>query len=236
MWRALVLGVLVLVLAPSAAAASVESDAARRLSEHSVYVDPAVGQLVNVEGLEYAARVASRTADGAPIKVAFVNVATGRLNAFRDRLFRSLKLGEDGAVVIATPIAVVMRSASLTDDQEDYILKADGRALRRTPPRYTSAVSELTYDVGLVIHNLRPGAVPRGLGDDKNLRTFSGKYPGELTGGVNPAPAPAAAVVPTQDGDGDGMPAALVVIGALVAAGLVGGLVLGLRRPRRRRG
>ena len=179
-----------------------------------------MGELVDPARLEYAARVASRTADGARIKVAFVDVESSRLNGFRDRLFRRLKLGDDGAVVIATPVAVAMRSASLTPDQESYILKADGRALKSR--RYTSAVAEMTYDVGLVIHNLRPNAVPRGLGDDKNLSTFSGRYPGEATGGIEPGAVvrtPAQKAAATKD-DGGGGPSWGLIVGALVPLGV----------------
>src|SRR5262245_29382053 len=138
--RTLLFSGLLLALGAAPARAAVDEDAARRLAAHAVYVDPAVAPLVDRARLEYAARVATRTADGAPIKIAFVNIANSRLNAFRDRLFRRLDLGDDGAVVIATPISVAMRSASLTPDQETYILRADGRALRSK--RYTSAVAE----------------------------------------------------------------------------------------------
>jgi hypothetical protein len=240
--RLLLLSALLLGAVPSSALGAVDGDAARQLAGHSVYVDPAVASVVDADRLAYAARVASRTADGARIKIAFVNVATNRLNAFRDRLYRQLELGDDGAVVIATPVAVAMRSKTLTPDQEAYILKADGRALKATPRRYTSAVAEMTYDVGLVIHNLRPNAVPRGLGADRNLATFSGRYPGEATGGVEPAavtPTPAekvAAASRTKGGGGDGGAPTGLIAGALVALGLAGGVLLSMRRPRRRRG
>ena len=223
--------------ASASASASLDGDAAKRLAAHAVYVDPAVSSLVSTARLEYAARVASRTADGARIKVAFVNVANARLDGFRDRLFRALELGDDGAVVIATPVSVAMRSASLTPDQEAYILKADGRALKAQ--RYTSAVAEMTYDVGLVIHNLRPNAVPRGLGEDRNLATFSGRYPGEATGGVQPGavvrtPAQKVAAATKDDGGGDGGgPAWGLIVGALVLVGIGGGVLLSMRRPRR---
>jgi hypothetical protein len=221
--------------ASASASASVDEDAAKRLAAHAVYVDPDVAGLVDAGRLEYAARVASRTADGARIKVAFVNVASNRLNGFRDRLYRRLKLGDDGAVVIATPVAVAMRSASLTPDQETYILRADGRALRSK--KYTSAVAEMTYDVGLVIHNLRPNAVPRGLGDDRNLSTFSGRYPGEATGGITPgatAKTPAEKVAAASKDDGGG-PAWGLIAGALVLVGIAGGVLISMR-PGRRRG
>ena len=211
-----------------------DDDAARRLTGHAVFVDPAVGELVDPARLEYAARVASRTADGARIKVAFVNVESGRLNGFRDRLFARLSLGKDGAVVIATPVAAAMRSASLTPDQESYILKADGRALKSR--RYTSAVAEMTYDVGLVIHNLRPNAVPRGLGDDKNLSSFSGQYPGEATGGVQSGAVvrtPAQKVAAATNEDDGGGPAWGLIVGALVLLGVAGGVLLSMRPGRR---
>jgi hypothetical protein len=229
----LLIGLLLGLIAPPAEGA-VDGDAAQRLAAHAVYVDPAVSSLVSTARLEYAARVASRTADGARIKVAFVNVANARLNGFRDRLFRALELGDDGAVVIATPGAVAMRSASLTPDQESYILKADGRALKAR--HYTSAVAEMTYDVGLVIHNLRPNAVPRGLGEDRNLATFSGRYPGEATGGVQPGvvvKTPVQKVATATKKDDGGGPAWGLIAGALVLVGVGGGVLLSMR-PRRR--
>jgi hypothetical protein len=132
--------------------------------------------------LAYAARIASHAADGAKVRVAFVNVPNARLDQFRDRLFRRLRLGgERGALIVGTPTAVALRTATLTPDQESGILLLESPLLHRVSR--TEGLAELTYDVGLVIHNSTPGVHPRGLGLERNLRTFSGRFSDERRGG-----------------------------------------------------
>jgi hypothetical protein len=87
------LAVLATAAAPAARAdEDVESAAVAALRAGTTFVAPSVGRVVDRERLAYAARVASRAADGAAIKVAFVDVPDGRLDGFRDRLFRRLSL------------------------------------------------------------------------------------------------------------------------------------------------
>ena len=169
--------------AHSARAEKSTEPAAAALRAGSTYVAPTVAKVVDRERLAYAAGVASRAADGAPIKVVFVDVPDERLDGFRDRLFERLSLGPRGALVIGTITAITLRTASLTPDQEAAVAVGDSGPLRAPPRRYTEGIAELTYDLGLVIHNSTPNAVPRGLGADRNLRTFSGRFPGEDRGG-----------------------------------------------------
>ena len=73
-----------------------------------------------------------------------------------------------------------MRTPNLTPDAELAIIRLDARALMVPAPRpYTATLAELVYDTGLVIHNTTPGAVPRGLGAERNLSTFPGHFAGE---------------------------------------------------------
>jgi hypothetical protein len=170
------------------------------------YVASDVAGWVRQAPLAYAARTASHAADGAKVRVAFVNVPDGRLDEFRDRLFRRLGLGERGALIVGTPTAVAVRTATLTPDQENGILALEGPMLLRLPR--TEGLAELTYDVGLVIHNSTPGVHPRGLGLERNLRTFSGRFADEGGGGLRP---------PTVVAIGVGA-AALLAVAALLGA------------------
>jgi hypothetical protein len=144
------------------------------------YVASDVQGWVGQARLAYAARTASHAADGAKVRVAFVNVPNARLDEFRDRLFRRLRLGDRGALIVGTPRAVAVRTATLTPDQENGILALEGPTLLRLG--HTNGLAELIYDVGLVIHNSTPGVHPRGLGLERNLRTFSGRFSDESRG------------------------------------------------------
>jgi hypothetical protein len=88
---------------------------------------------------------------------------------------------EQGALVVATPRSITMRTPNLTPDAELAIIRGDAWPLRVPAPRpYTETLAELVYDTGLVIHNTTPGAVPRGSGGERNLATFSGRFAGEV--------------------------------------------------------
>jgi hypothetical protein len=189
-------GAVVLALAAPAAhaapPASVEQQAFSALRERPVFIHDKVSRLVDEVHLTYAALTASRAADGAQIKLAFVSVPNSRLDSLRDRLYVRLRLGPGGALVLANPLAITMRTATLTIEQEAAIIQLDGRALRRMPGNYTKMLAELTYDTGLVIHNSTPGVAPRGDGADRNLETFSGRFPGEAPRPGDPRAARAA--------------------------------------------
>jgi hypothetical protein len=148
----------------------------------SVYTQPSVAKLVDQQRLAYAARIASHAADGAPIKVVFVGVSNRRLNPLRDRLFEQLDLKPSGALVVGTPTAVTIRTQTLTQDQENGIVALDANHFGHRGG-YTEPLAELVYDVGLVIHNSRPGVAPRGSGRDRNLATFTGAFPDERQNG-----------------------------------------------------
>jgi hypothetical protein len=186
---ALLLVAVGLVAAPPAARAD-DIDAlgdtslmALRLAD--AYVASDMEGWVGEARLAYAARIASHAADGAKVRVAFVNVPNARLDEFRDRLFRRLQLGERGALIVGTPTAVALRTSTLTPDQESGILLLESPLLHRVSR--TEGLAELTYDVGLVIHNSTPGVHPRGLGLERNLRTFSGRFADERGGsGIRP--------------------------------------------------
>ena len=162
---------------PAFGESSVES-AASALRTRDAHVDAALGGFVREERLAYAARVASRAADGRRIVVAFVDVPDSHLDAYRDRLYDRLRLADaHGALVVATPISITMRTPNLTPDAELAIIRLDARALDVPAPRpYTETIAELVYDTGLVIHNTTPGAVPRGSGRERNLSTFPGHF------------------------------------------------------------
>lgn len=149
------------------------------LRKDAVHLDERVANFVDRRRLGYATAVASRAADGAAIKFAFVDVPDDELDAFRDAVFAALDLDEQGAVVIATPVSVTMRTTSLRPETEAAIIERDAGPVARLPRRYTEPLAELVYDVGLVIHNSTPGAAPRGSGPDADLRTFTGAFPGE---------------------------------------------------------
>jgi hypothetical protein len=114
------------------------------------------------------------------MKVLFVDVPPPRLNGFRDRVYSRLGLGRSGALVVGTPASVTIRTQTLTSDQEDGIVALDAQLFTRRHAGYTEPLAELVYDVGLVIHNSRPGVAPRGSGADRNLATFSGRFPDEV--------------------------------------------------------
>jgi hypothetical protein len=149
------------------------------LRKDAIHLDERVANFVERRRLVYATAVASRAADGAAIKFAFVDVPDDELDAFRDAVFAALDLGERGAVVIATPVSVTMRTKTLHPGAEAAIIERDAGPVARLPRRYTEPLAELVYDVGLVIHNSTPGATPRGSGPDADLRTFTGSFPGE---------------------------------------------------------
>ena len=165
------------------------------LRRDAVHLDGRVANLVDRRRLEHATAVASRAADGAAIKFAFVDVPDRELDAFREAVFAALELGERGAVVIATPVSVTMRSKTLRPQTEAAIIERDAGAIARVPRRYTEPLAELVYDVGLVIHNSTPGATPRGSGPDADLRTFTGSFPGEPDSGARWPPLAAAAAL-----------------------------------------
>jgi hypothetical protein len=203
-----------LLLPSAAAAAAVEPAAvARTLASAAVYVEPGLELLVDEGRLRYATSVASRAADGAPIKLAFVDVPDRDLNGFRERLYARLDLGERGALVVATPVSITMRTKTLAPITEDAIIGVAGIELRRPPRRYTEALGELVYDTGLVIHNTTPGAPPRGDGADSDLRTFDGRFAGEK-------------------GDGS---TGLIIALTTMAAALTGSVAVLARRRRRSR-
>jgi Protein of unknown function (DUF3179) len=170
--------------APSAAPTADIRLIARTLRDTDVYVDPAVNRLVDSARLRRATAIASRAADGASIKLAFVNISDAQLDRVRDRLFEALDLDARGALVVTTPVSIAMRTKTLHPAAEQAIVETDAVALRSPPRDYTSALSELVYDTGLVIHNSAPGAVPRGHGANRNLRTFTGRFEGEKAGGA----------------------------------------------------
>jgi hypothetical protein len=177
----------VLVAAPPALPTVTDSSlerAASALRTRSAHVDTALQGLAREDRLAYAAQIASRAADGRRIVIAFVGVPDAQLDGFRERLYRRLRLGHvHGALVVATPTSITMRTANLTPDAELAIIWRDARALRAPAPRpYTKTLAELVYDTGLVIHNTTPGAVPRGLGRERNLATFPGRFAGEVNG------------------------------------------------------
>jgi hypothetical protein len=169
---------------PAAFGESALDRAASALRTRNAHVDVAVAGLVREKRLAYAAMIASRAADGRRIVVAFVDVPDARLDAFRERLYGLLRLGEaQGALVVATPRSITMRTPNLTPDAELAIIRLDSRALMVPPPRpYTETLAELVYDTGLVIHNTTSGAVPRGLGRERNLATFPGHFADESDG------------------------------------------------------
>jgi hypothetical protein len=170
-------------LAATAAPAFGESleGTASALRTRTAHVDPALAGLVQEERLAYATKIAARAADGRRIVFAFVAVPDAQLDAFRERLYTRLRLAEvQGALVVATPTSITMRTPNLSPDAELAIIRLDARALRVPAPRpYTKTLAELVYDTGLVIHNTTPGAVPRGLGRERNLATFPGHFAGE---------------------------------------------------------
>ena len=184
--RAVVIFVCALLLAaaqraPQAFGDSSLESAASALRARNAHVDAALAGFAREQRLAYAARVASRAADGRRIVVAFVDVPDVRLDAYRDQLYSRLRLGErQGALVVATPVSITMRTSNLTPDAELAIIRLDARALDVPAPRpYTETLAELIYDTGLVIHNTTPGAVPRGSGRERNLRTFPGHFADE---------------------------------------------------------
>ena len=170
--------------APKAFGDSSLDTAASALRAHHAHVDSLLGGFAREQRLAYAARVASRAADGRRIVIAFVDVPDSRLDAYRDQLYGRLRLAEEhGALVVATPVSITMRTPNLTPDAELAIIRLDARALDVPAPRpYTETLAELVYDTGLVIHNTTPGAVPRGSGRERNLATFSGHFAGETHG------------------------------------------------------
>lgn len=172
---------LFLFATPAAFADSSLEGAASALRVQHAHVDPTLGGFAREQRLAYAARVASRAADGRRIVVAFVDVPDVRLDAYRDRLYSRLRLADkDGALVVATPVSITMRTPNLTPDAELAIIRLDSRALDMPAPRpYTETLAELVYDTGLVIHNTTPGAAPRGGGRERNLSTFPGHFADE---------------------------------------------------------
>ena len=167
-----------MLVAPAAASPTLESRALRGVTSADVYAQPSVAKLVDEQRLAYAARIASRAADGAPMKIIFLDVPGRRLNPLRDRLFERLGLAPSGALVLGTPRGVTIRTHTLTADQENAIVALDAHLFGHRAD-YTKPLAELVYDVGLVIHNSRPGVSPRGSGRDGDLATFSGAFPDE---------------------------------------------------------
>ena len=208
------------LFAAPALASNLETRAFNAVSGRDVYVQPSVARLVNQRRLAYAARIASRAADGAPMKIVFVDIPQRKLNPLRDRLFQRLHLAPSGALVVGTPKGVTIRTHTLTVGQEDGIVELDARLFKRRGAGYTEPLSELIYDVGLVIHNSRPDASPRGMGRDGNLDTFSGTFPDE-----RPPPRP----VDSGGGSDWTLPASAGWIAAAFA-----GLLLYARLSRRR--
>lgn len=177
---------LVLISAPPAFAESPLDRAVRALSSRDALVDPAVAGFAREDRLAYAAKIASRAADGRRIVVAFVGVPDDRLDGFREQLYIRLRLDESmGTLVVATPTSITMHTPNLTPDAELAIIRADARALRvRAPRPYTKTLAEIVYDTGLVIHNTTEGARPRGSGAERNLSTFPGHFADESVGSV----------------------------------------------------
>lgn len=173
------LGAALALFAAPALASSLETRAFNAVSVSDVYVQPSVAKLVNQRRLAYAARIASRAADGAPMKIVFVDIPERKLNRLRDRLFQRLNLAPSGALVVGTPKSVTIRTNTLTVGQEDGIVALDSGLFKRRGAGYTAPLSELIYDVGLVIHNSRPDVSPRGSGRESNLDTFSGTFSDE---------------------------------------------------------
>jgi hypothetical protein len=168
--------------APPAYGEAALERAASALQTRDAHVDPALAGFVREERLAYAAKVASRAADGRRIVIAFVGVPDMRLDAFREDLYGRLRLAEEqGALVVATPKSITMHTPNLTPDAELAIIRGDAWPLRVPAPRpYTETLAELVYDMGLVIHNTTPDAVPRGFGRERNLATFPGYFAGEM--------------------------------------------------------
>jgi hypothetical protein len=167
------------LFAAPAPASNLETRALDAASMRDVYAQPLVAGLVNQKRLAYAARTASHAADGAPMKVLFVDLPNRTLNRWGDRVFERLSLPRGGALIVGTPKAVIIRTHTLTVGQENGIVALDARPFKRRGADYTEPLAELVYDVGLVIHNTRPGVSPRGSGRDGNLATFSGTFPDE---------------------------------------------------------
>jgi hypothetical protein len=168
--------------APTALGDSSLERTASALRTRNAHVDATLAGFAREQRLAYAARVASHAADGRRIVVAFVDVRDSQLDAYRDQLYDRLRLTEkQGALVVATPVSITMRTPNLTPDAELAIIRLDSRALDVPAPRpYTETLAELVYDTGLVIHNTTPGAVPRGSGRERNLATFPGHFADEL--------------------------------------------------------
>jgi hypothetical protein len=169
-------------LTPAAFGDSSLAGTARALSTRNAHVDAALAGFAREDRLAYAATIASRAADGRRIVVAFVDVPDARLDAYREQLYGRLRLAKnDGALVLATPRSITMRTPNLTPDAERAIIRLDARALDVPAPRpYTETLAELVYDTGLVIHNTTPNAKPRGSGRERNLATFPGHFADEL--------------------------------------------------------
>jgi hypothetical protein len=179
---AAVFGCALFLAAPRAFGESSLDGTARALSTRNAHVDASVAGFAREDRLAYAATVASRAADGRRIVVAFVDVPDAGLDAYREQLYVRLRLADvHGALVLATPTSITMRTANLTPDAERAIIRLDARALDVPAPRpYTETLAELVYDTGLVIHNTTPNATPRGSGRERNLKTFSGHFADEL--------------------------------------------------------
>jgi hypothetical protein len=142
-------------LTPAAFGDSSLEGTADALRTRNAHVDVALSGFAREERLAYAATVASHAADGRRIVVAFVDVPDARLDAYRERLFNRLRLADvDGALVVATPTSITMRTPNLTPDAELAIISLDSRALDVPAPRpYTETLAELVYDTGLEILN-----------------------------------------------------------------------------------
>src|SRR6476659_5904536 len=85
--------------------------AVRALSTRDAHVDPAVAGFVREDRLAYAAKIASRAADGRRIVVAFVGVPDQSLDGFREQLYIRLRLGDSmGTLVVATPTSITMHT------------------------------------------------------------------------------------------------------------------------------
>jgi hypothetical protein len=178
-------------------AVSVEDAAVRALRADDVYVQAPIANLVQAQRLRHATEAASRAADGAAIKLAFVDVPDAELDGLRERRYARLGMSRRDALVVATPVSITMRTGTLAPMQEEAIITRDSEPLSAPPRRYTEALGELLFEVGLVIHNSTPGAVPRGSGPYRSLSTFPGRFPDE-TGSRPPWPfvlaAPAVAL------------------------------------------
>src|SRR5437763_15957825 len=142
------------VVAPGAQGDAEFERAASGLMAHVTYVEPAVEGFVREKRLAYAARVASHAADGRRIVVAFVGIPDSRIDSFRDQLYARLQLGRrGGALIVATPTAVTMRTANLTPDAELAIIHIDTIKEGLKARSYTYTLYELFYDKGLVINS-----------------------------------------------------------------------------------